>query len=320
MILSQIQARCETGNPYRTAARPACASKRDPLPQTSETSIGARALSHLSKSERGERTDRCACDRGSVGSITNPHEALKDAADEVGLDLTLEQHQLLVRHAEMIDEGNSRMNLTAVRGTQAIVNKLVAPSIRLLAPAGGWLPTIEWWSGRRVIDVGTGAGVPGVPMAILLPDCNFTLLEARAKKCRFLREVSGELGLDNVTVLNSRAEVAGRSPTQRECYDVAVARSVADLAVLAELVLPFVQVGGTAVLPKGGSEPELQAEIERAAFAINTLGSAPAIVEPRLNDSSSTDREYRTVYLMKIAQTPSQYPRNAGIPKKRPLS
>lgn len=282
-------------------------------------SLGARALSHFANPGPHARNLKAPNSHETDSDHANSQEVLRKAADEVGSDLTREQSQLLVRHAEMIDAANSGMNLTAVRGTQAIVDKLVAPSIRLLAPAGGWLPTIEWWSGRNVIDVGTGAGVPGVPMAILLPNCNFTLLEARAKKCRFLHEVLGGLGLDNVTVLNSRAEIAGRSPTHRERYDVAVARSVADLAVLAELVLPFVQVGGTAVLPKGGSGPELQAEIDRAAFAIDTLGSAPAIVEPRLDDASQTNREYWTVYLMKIAQTPSQYPRNAGIPNKRPL-
>lgn len=256
----------------------------------------------------------------------HPHGAdaidtLSHAAGQVGFQLTTALTNLLIRHAEMVHHANSTVNLTSVGDIDAIVSKLTAPSIQLLAPAGGWLPTAEWWTGRNVIDIGSGAGFPGIPLAILLPDCNFTLLEARSKKCQFLRDAVNQLGISNASVINSRAETAGQKQDHRERYDVAIARAVAPLPELAELVLPFVCVGGTAVLPKGGSDTDLRAEVQRASKAIDILGSAPAVVMGGDDDSSDVaSSNERTIYLMKIALTPSQYPRNAGIPRKRPIS
>lgn len=242
------------------------------------------------------------------------------AAQRVGFQLTNAQTDLLMRHAEMLHSASATVNLTSVRTTDAIVAKLVAPSIQLLAPAGGWLPTAEWWAGRSVIDIGSGAGFPGIPMAILLPECNFTLLEARAKKCHFMRDAIEQLGISNASVVNSRAETAGQKQAYRERYDVAVARAVAPLPELAELVLPFVCVGGTALLPKGGSDAELQSEVKTASKAIDTLGSAPAVVMDDNSGADAASGEERIVYLMKIAPTPDRYPRNTGIPRKRPIS
>ena len=245
---------------------------------------------------------------------------LSNAAGQVGFQLTTAHTDLLVRHAEMVHQANSNVNLTSVGDADAIVSKLTAPSIQLLAPAGGWLPTAEWWTGRNVIDIGSGAGFPGIPLAILLPDCNFTLLEARAKKCQFLRDAVDQLGISNASVVNSRAETAGQKQDHRERYDVAIARAVAPLPELAELVLPFVCVGGTAVLPKGGTDSHLRAEVERAAHAIDILGAAPAVIMGSDDASDVASSNERIIYLMKIAPTPSQYPRNAGIPRKRPIS
>ena len=245
---------------------------------------------------------------------------IADAIRAVGFAPTDLQVKLLERHAQLVDASNAAFNLTGVRGISEIVAKLTVPSINLLAPAGGWLPTTEWWNGKRVIDVGSGAGFPGIPLAIMLPECNFTLLEARAKKCDFLRNAVTKLGLKNAEVENSRAEVAGQNPLHRERYDVATARAVARLPELAELVLGFVSVGGTAVLPKGGKPQELDNELQSAAMALNTLGSAPPVVMPPFNDTESADSEERLVYLMKLAPTPSRYPRNPGVPRKRPLA
>ena len=242
-----------------------------------------------------------------------------DAIRDVGFTPNGLQIKLLMRHAQLIKSNNKVFNLTGVRGIRDIVAKLTVPSINLLSPAGGWLPTTEWWSGKRVIDVGSGAGFPGIPLAIMLPECDFTLLEARAKKCNFLREAAAELGLQNTAVENSRAETAGQNPRHREQYDVATARAVARLAELAELVLGFISVGGTAVLPKGGSDQELDDELQHAATALNTLGSAPPVVIPPLNSVVTADSQERLVYLMKLAPTPATYPRNAGVPRKRPL-
>lgn len=251
------------------------------------------------------------------------HAVLSRTAEQVGVKPTTHQTDLLIRYAELVQNANATSNITSIGSVQGVVSKLIAPSIQLLAPAGGWLPTTDWWAGRRVIDIGSGAGIPGIPLAILVPECEFTLLEARAKKCHFIRHAVEQLGISNVSVINSRAETASRQPDHRERYDVAVARAVAQLPELAELALPFVSVGGTALLPKGGSEEDLRDEVDRASKAVETLGSAPAMVMEGTyssNGAENASARERTVYLMKIAPTPPQYPRNAGIPKKRPIS
>ena len=263
---------------------------------------------------------------GNVPATPDPEAApedieslVADAVRDVGFTPTGLQIKLLMRHAQLVESNNAAFNLTGVRGIRDIIAKLTVPSINLLAPAGGWLPTTEWWSGKRVIDVGSGAGFPGIPLAIMLPECDFTLLEARAKKCKFLRDAVADLSLENTAVENSRAEDAGQNPRHREQYDVATARAVARMAELAELVLGFISVGGTAVLPKGGSDQELNDELQHAATALNILGSAPPVVIPPLSSVVPADSQERLVYLMKLAPTPATYPRNAGVPRKRPL-
>ena len=263
-------------------------------------------------------TESAASDPDSIRTGTK--SALVKAARSVGFTATDSQVEQLVRHAELVDAANATANLTGLQGVSEIVAKLTIPSIKLLAPAGGWLPTSEWWDGRRVIDIGTGGGFPGIPMAVMLPECELTLLDARAKKCVFLHTAIAELGLANVTVVNSRAETAGRDPRHRERYDVATARAVARLPELAELVLGFVSVGGVAVAPKGGSARDLNDEFQRANKALSVMGSAPPVVLPPASGVADTPDAERLVYLMKIASTPATYPRNAGVPRKRPLS
>ena len=292
---------------YRNASeRQHYATRRDSVDQSTHTPTVARpGLRHAARKPEAERAD--------------VQSALAEAVRSVGFAPTDSQVNLLARHAELVESTNAEFNLTGVRGIGDVIAKLTVPSINLLAPAGGWLPTTEWWSGKRVIDIGTGAGFPGIPLAVMLPECDFTLLEARAKKCDFLRDAVDQLGLQNAAVVNDRAEAAGQDPLHRETYDVATARAVARLAELAELVLPFVSVGGVAVLPKGGKPHDLENELQRAAMALNTLGSAPPVVIPPLNGDETADSEERLIYLMKVASTPAAYPRNPGIPRKRPL-
>lgn len=246
--------------------------------------------------------------------------ALADATRSIGFTATESQIEQLLRHAELVHAANATLNLSGLQGTSEVIEKLTIPSIELLAPAGGWLPTAEWWNDRNAIDIGTGGGFPGIPMAILLPECEFTLLEARAKKCVFLHAAIAELGLENATVVNSRAETAGRDRRYRERYDVATARAVARMPELAELVLGFVGIGGVAVLPKGGNAHELDDELEAAAKALHVMGSAPPVVVPSPSEVADTNPVKRMVYLLKIAPTPPTYPRNAGIPRKRPIA
>jgi len=168
---------------------------------------------------------------------------------------------------------------------------------------------------QSTIDIGAGAGFPGLPLRLVRPDLRLTLVESVRKKADFLRHVVGALGLDGVTVLAARAEDAGRDPAHREQYDVALARAVADLRVLAEYALPLLRVGGVFIAQKTAAA--VPAEVEMAGYALDALGGAmrdvvevafPGLREPRA-----------LVVVAKTAPTPDKYPRRAGMPAKRPL-
>ena len=165
--------------------------------------------------------------------------------------------------------------------------------------------------GDTVLDVGSGAGLPGIPLAILLPDCGFVLLEANGRRCAFLREVAEELGLTNVRVLESRAEAAGRDEQYREKCDVTVSRAVAGLPELLEYMLPLTKVGGQALCWKGRRAEE---EMQAAARAAAVLGGAELTALPYGQAEEST-----LVRAQKRAATPASYPRREGIPHKRPI-
>lgn len=252
---------------------------------------------------------------------------LRAAIRAVGFEADESQVRRLIRHAELVDQGERWWHLTAVRGVGNLLERLTVPAIRLLAAAGGWLPTVDWWAGRCVADVGTGAGYPGIPLAILNPQCHFALIEARGRKCEFLEATVRELELENVEVLNGRAEYFGQLAEHRERYDVGTALAVAKLPELAELVLPLVKVGGVALLPKGPNQEALDAEVASATAALETLGSAPAHVVSAADAASAASAagdggrsSVAVVYLMKLQATPAAYPRNPGVPGKRPLA
>ena len=163
-----------------------------------------------------------------------------------------------------------------------------------------------------LIDVGTGAGFPGLALAAARPDCRVTLLEAMQKRCQFLQAVCDDLGLSNVRVIQNRAEIAGQDGTLREQYDRAVARAVAPLNVLCEYLLPFVKPGGMALCWKG---PAAEEELPNGSFAAQQLGGEMGeIIELFCHDT-----RHVIVPVKKITQTLPQYPRKNGIPAKRPL-
>ena len=225
------------------------------------------------------------------------------AAQGVALsDLQLEQ---LDRYADTLVEANQKMNLTAIVDRQGIEEKHFVDSLLLvtLLPEGC----------KSLIDVGTGAGFPGVVAKVALPGLRLTLLDSLQKRVTFLEELSAHLGFGGVTCLHGRAEESGRDPALREQFDAATARAVADLAVLAEYCLPFVRLGGRFFALKG---PACEEELERAVSAIALLGGEVVGVHPQtLPDGSSRN----IVEVKKISQTPTKYPRNAGKIKKNPL-
>jgi len=234
-------------------------------------------------------------------------EPLVANAAALGIHLTPEQVRLFaIYQAELLD-WNQRANLTAITDPREVQVKHFADSLACLLafPEPGPL-----W----VIDVGTGAGFPGVPLKIVRPELRLTLLDSTRKKTLFLEHLVQVLALADVVVLTGRAEEVGRDPAQRETHDVATSRAVAKLAALAELCLPLVRVGGRMIAQKKAG---IDAELRAAGRAITVLGGRllpvqtyrlPDLAEPRW-----------LVVVEKIRPTPPQYPRRVGVPTKKPL-
>jgi len=210
---------------------------------------------------------------------------------------------------ELVD-WNQRFNLTAITDREGVLVRHFLDSLSCLKA----LPQTELAAGARVIDVGTGAGFPGLPLKIVCPGMQLTLLEATGKKVTFLRHVVRVLGLKGVEVIHRRAEELGRNLAHREQYDWALARAVAEMPTLAEYLLPLVRVGGTMLAQKGEGAA---AEVHRADAAIVTLGGqVRQLVPVELRGLAET--RY-LVMVDKVAATPERYPRRPGVPKKRPL-
>ena len=232
-----------------------------------------------------------------------------DAVRDLGLELDAEAFERFRRYRDRV--AGASFNLTAVREPALIERRHFLESIafgRLLAERG----LLE--DATRVLDIGSGAGFPGLPLRIAWPGLRLTLLEANAKRCAFLRDLVGELGLVDVEVVKGRAEVAGRDPGHRGAYDLVVARAVAPLSVLVEYALPLLREGGYLAASKGSAAAR---EVEGAAAALDELGGA--VVESVPFQPPGGVRQ-TIVIVRKVGQTPERYPRRVGIPSKRPLS
>lgn len=207
---------------------------------------------------------------------------------------------------EMLIDWNEKINLTAITEENDVAIKHFLDSLN--AAKGMVKP------GMKVIDVGTGAGFPGLPVKIANPKIELTLVDSLNKRINFLNEVISSLGLDGVNTVHSRAEDLGVNKDYREKYDMCVSRAVSNLTTLCELCLPFVKVGGYFVSLKG---PKAEEEIKEANRAISLLGGEFERMENY--DLSDTDLNHNIVVIKKISQTPTKYPRKAPKPSKEPL-
>jgi 16S rRNA (guanine527-N7)-methyltransferase len=217
---------------------------------------------------------------------------------------------LFQKYFEELVDWNCRFNLTAITACEEVQVKHFLDSLTVSLALPRPIP-----EGFRVIDVGSGAGFPGIPLKIAFPQIELVLLESTGKKADFLKHLVEALSLEKIRVITGRAEEFAQSPVFRETFDASVARALAYMAVLAELTLPFCRIGGRLVAQKKG---DLGEEIALSASAIAILGGGPPVIRqvilPGLIDNRCL------VVVDKISATPPQYPRHVGIPAKRPLS
>jgi 16S rRNA (guanine527-N7)-methyltransferase len=229
---------------------------------------------------------------------------LKDGAGQLGVRLEDLKVASLLEYKRILLEWNEKMNLTAIEEEREFIIKHFIDSLSILPYLGDV---------RSLIDVGTGAGFPGIPLKIAQPSLEILLLDSLEKRVGFLKTVISELKLDGIRALHLRAEDAGKEPSHREKYDAAVARAVAALPVLLEYCLPMVKRGGIFIAMKGSSREEIEASNK----ALELLGGKIEEVKEFTLPCSEIKRSI--IIVRKFRQTPTKYPRKAGKPSKQPL-
>lgn len=212
----------------------------------------------------------------------------------------------LEKYMEGILSWNGHVNLTNITYPDDFINKHYIDSL-LLGQCQ------EFLEGKRIIDVGTGGGFPGIPLAILYPEKEFVLLDSLKKRLKIIDELCQEIKISNVTTYHGRAEDAGKEKSMRESFDVCVSRAVANLSTLCELCIPLVKKGGNFIAYKG---PAVNDELKEAKKAIKILGGKITRVEFPMGQK---DLEHAFAIIEKIADTPGKYPRKAGDPSKKPI-
>ena len=225
-----------------------------------------------------------------------------------GLDINPTQLAMFQKYADELTAWNTHTNLTAIIEPQAVAIRHFLDSLSLM-------PLLKMDVPQKAIDVGTGAGFPGLVLAIIAPQIHITLLEATGKKIKFLEHVISILGLKNATTLHARAEDAGQMPNQRGKYDVVMARAVARLPALVEYMLPLAKIGGVCIAMKGITA---QDEVTDSGRALKILGGHFDKIETVM--LPTIEEAHHLVVITKTGKTPPDYPRKPGIPTKKPIS
>jgi len=237
-------------------------------------------------------------------------DKLISGALKLGLRLSPKQIEQFQTYYQELVEWNRRINLTSITDYEEVQIKhfLDALTITLASHPEKLSKSL------RLIDVGSGAGIPGIPLKIMFPDIKLVLLDSVAKKAAFLRHLKQKLGLEDMEIAVGRAEEVAHKAEYREKFDIVVSRAVAELPTLVELTLPFCTIGGSFIAQKKG---DIEAEISRATKAISLLGGRLREVK-RIELEEFPDERY-LVIIDKVSATPQQYPRRNGIPAKRPI-
>ena len=216
-------------------------------------------------------------------------------AKVINIEINNEQTEKFYKYMKLLQEWNEKINLTAITEENEVILKHINQT-------------------DKIIDVGTGAGFPGIPIAIMMPNTQITLLDSLNKRINFLNEVIRELDLKNVETIHSRSEDCGKDMLFREKYDIAIARAVANLTTLSEYLVPFVKIGGKMICMKG---TDVEEELKNAKFAIKELGGEITLKDEFCLPDSDIKRNI--VIAKKVQYTPKKYPRKAGLPAKEPI-
>ena len=217
---------------------------------------------------------------------------------------TLEKYRL---YMEGIIEWNEKVNLTSITDKDEFIKLHFIDSIMSV-------PTEEFQKAKKIIDVGTGGGFPGIPLALAAPDKEFVLMDSLNKRIKIINQLCEEIGINNVTAVHARAEELAKNKLHRQKYDLCVSRAVANLSTLSEYCLPFIKQGGWFLSYKG---PDTDKELADAKKAIKILGGQ--IDREELASLESSGLEHKIIFIKKVKDTPAKYPRKAGTPSKEPL-
>ncbi|MGL5244905.1 MAG: 16S rRNA (guanine(527)-N(7))-methyltransferase RsmG [Sarcina sp.] len=234
-------------------------------------------------------------------------DLMKTSCDSVDMSFDESKYEKFLTYKKLLKEWNEKINLTAITEDEEIIKKHFIDCIKAFS-------TDEFKKAKNIIDVGTGAGFPGLPIAIMRHDVEVTLLDSLNKRINFLNTVKNSLKLSNITTIHSRAEDGARKKELRESYDIATSRAVANMCVLSEFCMPYVKIGGYFIALKG---PNITEELQDAKNAITTLGGKiDSVLEVEIE---GTDLKHNLVIIKKIKDTPKIYPRKAGSITKKPL-